>query len=65
MNFIQLIQDKADSCGMTVHGLFRAAGVSYTNWWRYQTGKTKPNMDTLDKLMAVEPNETDSESISG
>lgn len=55
MVFKTLIEEKAEEAGYTVHGLFRKAGVAYSNWGRWCRGETSPNIKTFERLMSVEP----------
>lgn len=50
---LQSVKDHAEKTGHSLTSLFQAAGVDYSQWWRWQKGLTSPNTSTLNKLLAV------------
>lgn len=54
-NYLREIEKKAETLGLSIHGLFIGAGVSYSNWARWQGGATSPTLATLNKLLDHKP----------
>jgi hypothetical protein len=57
IDFRGLVQNHAADTGWTVWELFREAGVSYSNWPRWLSGETSPNVRVLERLLAVRTKE--------
>ena len=53
MKHLCQIRAHAEATGHTIPSLFDAAGVTYTQWWRWMNGKAQPTTRTMDRLMAV------------
>ena len=43
----QAIEDRASALRVTMAEVCAGAGMNYSTWWRWSTGKTKPNMSSL------------------
>lgn len=55
MEYIDRIKAHAEATGYSIHGLFVAANVRHSNWYRWRDGKTMPTMRTMNKLLSVPP----------
>ncbi len=53
INACEQIRTHANVTKHSIKGLFAAAGVAYSGWWRWRNGGLRPSLRALEKLLAV------------
>ena len=48
---LKQIEDKAAKAGMNMRELCELAGIAYTTYWRWASGKSEPKQSKLAKLI--------------
>ncbi len=47
------IEITAEAAGIGMAEVCARAKVPYTTWWKWTKGKLKPNLDSVDRLIAA------------
>jgi transcriptional regulator with XRE-family HTH domain len=51
MMTLKQIEDSASKAGITMRELCQRAGIAYTTYWRWSSGKSEPKLSKLEKLI--------------